>query len=193
MYGGFMYRYIISLILFLSFTAFAEEPSTAQEAEASPKPVNELQLYMGGGLSVNSQHDFDDATGYQFFVGMPLELKDLQDEIKVYAEIGYMDSGSFKDTECFPVNPFINPFGAACLKFKDERKGLWGAGVGEYKFNDQMSGLVRMGLDIGDDDGLIVGFGGKLVFDPSLHGRLEYVIRDETDSIQFNIVFTPGK
>jgi hypothetical protein len=51
--------------------------------------------------------------------------------------------------------------------------------------------LGRAGYDFGDDDGFLFGIGGGYIVNKNLKLRLEYVWRDNVDSLQFNVVFYP--
>jgi hypothetical protein len=51
--------------------------------------------------------------------------------------------------------------------------------------------IGRLGLDFGDDDGLMAGIGVGLLLTKNFKLRLEFVQRDKVDSVQFNFVFQP--
>lgn len=131
-------------------------------------------LYGGAGLSSNSADGFDDnATGFQFFIGYDLKGVKLGTG-RVAVEAGYMDSGDFE-----VCNPFY------CLSGSAE--GLWGTGVVFLPVANQLDFIGRLGLDIGDDDGVMFGVGLGYAIDAKLQLRGEYVIRDNIDSLQANL------
>ena len=133
-------------------------------------------LYAGGGLSSNSVSGGDSATGYQLFLGYDLKGVKLGTKGRVAVEAGYMDSGDVVEV-CIPF------FG--CVS--DSAKGLWGTGVVFLPVANQLDFIGRLGLDIGDDDGVMFGVGLGYALDQKMQLRGEYVIRDNVDSLQANI------
>jgi len=144
---------------------------------AAAQGFDNRRLFFGGGLSQNSISNFDNATGFQVFGGynFPAIVRNFY----VDAEAGYMDTGKFKSS--FPI--------AGAVETK--AKGLWGSGVARYMVAPQVELLGRLGYDFGDDDGVMVGIGAGYIVNKSLKLRLEYVVRDTVDSLQFNVVFYP--
>jgi hypothetical protein len=144
---------------------------------AAAQQFDQRRLYFGGGLSQNKVSGADNATGFQIFGGY--NFRELAPRFSIDAEAGYMDSGKFKTTVPF--------FGTVEAK----AKGLWGAGVARYMVDRQFELLGRLGYDFGDDDGLLFGIGGGYIVNKNLKLRLEYVVRDTIDSLQFNVLFYP--
>ncbi|WP_231878225.1 hypothetical protein, partial [Oleiphilus sp. HI0117] len=127
-----------------------------------------------GGLGMNSLSGFDDAMGFQVFGGYRFDDNLIKvDKVKLAVEAGYMTSGDFDFR-----------FGGSV-----SADGIWAATVADYAVNEQVSGLLRLGLDFGDDDGLLMGFGGEYRVDHNIAVRGEYVIRDNVNSLQVNIVY----
>lgn len=153
---------------------------SASAALAHAQEFNPSKLYLGAGLSSNDVDGADDATGFQFFAGYPLDMVKLG-ELKSAVEVGYMDSGDFE--ECVYV-PFV---GDVCGE--DSAKGLWANYVVSYDFSPQLSGIGRAGLDFGDDDGFMFGVGVGYKLAPQFDIRGEYVVRDHIDSLQANFVY----
>ena len=143
---------------------------------AAAQQFDQRRLFFGGGLSQNKISGADSANGFQIFGGY--NFRELAPKFSIDAEVGYMDSGKFKQT----VGPFT---------VDDKAKGLWGSGVARYMVDRQWELLGRLGYDFGDDDGLMYGIGGGYIVNKNLKLRLEYVIRDSVDSLQFNVVFYP--
>lgn len=134
-------------------------------------------LYAGGGLSSNSVSGGGSATGYQFFLGYDLKGVKLG-KANVAVEAGYMNSGSFDETVCaFTI----------CVTASAEAKGLWGTGVVYMPVANQLDFIGRLGLDIGDDDGIMFGVGLGYALDKKMQLRGEYVLRENIDSLQANI------
>ena len=72
---------------------------------------------------------------------------------------------------------------------RDEKaKGVWSTAVISYPVNGKLSVLGRAGLDFGDDDGFMFGAGMGYQANEKLEMRGEYVVRDNIDSLQFNVV-----
>ena len=131
-------------------------------------------IYAGGGLSSNSLSGFGSEIGYQFFLGYDLKTVKLG-KANLAVEVGYMDSGEFE--QCIPF------FGCA----SESVNGLWSTAVVSMPIAPQLDFLGRIGLDFGDDDGLMFGVGLGYALDKAMQLRGEYVIRDNIDSLQANI------
>ncbi|MGB5397380.1 MAG: porin family protein [Gammaproteobacteria bacterium] len=157
-----MYKIIAVLSLLLVVS-----PTYAQGLDAK-------QIYFGGGIGLNDADFGDDATGFQLFAGIPLPVK--MNKGTLSAEIGYMDSGDFEQTVPF--------FGTVTA----DAKGFWGTAVVSFPLQDNIDVLGRLGLDIGDDDGLMFGAGVGFKIAEKMDVRVEYVIRDNIDSLQANLV-----
>jgi len=69
--------------------------------------------------------------------------------------------------------------------------GLWATVVARLIVTPTIEVLGRVGADFGDDDGLMAGIGVGFNLTKSFKLRFEYVQRENTDSIQLNLVFQP--
>ncbi len=130
-------------------------------------------LYIGGGVNFNS-FGFGNATGIQVLGGYRFNAK-LNGDISSAVEIGYMDSGNF-DNNIFGNN-------------NNDAQGVWLAMVESVPVSNKVDALVRVGVDLGDDDGLMVGAGMGYNFNSQTSLRTEYVVRDNINSFQFNVLF----
>lgn len=139
-------------------------------ADDSKAVIDAKKIYFGGGLGLNSLSgiDFSDATGFQVFAGYELPVEVGNGTLSV--EVGYMDSGNFDG----PGNR--------------KAKGVWANAVVSLPVQNKLSVIGRAGLDFGDDDGLMLGGGLGLQMNEKMEIRAEYVIRDNVDSLQFNLV-----
>lgn len=146
---------------------------------AETTPFNAEDIYVGGGLSSNSASGLDSAMGFQIFAGVPLNV-DLG-SVNSAVEVGYMDSGKME--ACVNV-PF---FGNVCGG--DNATGIWANYVATMPLSGQLYGVGRLGLDFGDDDGLMYGIGVGHGIDDKLDVRGEYVARDNINSLQLNVVY----
>lgn len=142
------------------------------------------RYYVGGGVTFNSTSAYEDATGFQFLAGYCLDLNFKSNKSKTSVEVGYMDSGDFeREVVRFQGNP-----NRPRLVETDTTSfgGLWVSGLGEYVVDKNMHLMGRIGLDAGDDDGLLFGVGAGFNFSRYAQIRAEYVLRDQVESIQMN-------
>ena len=151
--------------------------ATGLSSVAAAQGFDNRRLFFGGGLSQNSVSNFDNATGFQIFGGYNFPA--IARNFYVDAEAGYMDTGKFKRTGC--SGTFCNA----------SASGLWTSGVVRYLVAPNVELIGRAGLDFGDDDGLLFGIGAGYIVNKNLKLRLEFVARDNVDSLQFNAVFYP--
>ncbi len=164
----------ISKILFgtflslISFSLIAQ-PAKTQGSSSNSKPLLERsKLSIGAGLSLNSvDGPVDDELGYQFFAAYKLTRVNLLEGVNSSLELGYMDYG-FDGVD---------------------NDGLWATYVIDGAINSQVNWLARAGFDFGDDSGLMLGMGLSARINKQLKLRMEYVVRDEVDSIQLNLLY----
>ena len=158
---------LVFIILLYVFNAHAEESSKIV--------IDTKNFYFGGGLGLNSLSgiEIDDGLGYQVFAGYVLPVNMPEADLSV--EVGYMDSG----------NVDVNRRGR---NTDVKAKGVWSTAVISFPLKDKFSLLGRAGLDFGDDDGFMFGGGVGYQANEKIEMRGEYVVRDEIDSLQFNVV-----
>jgi len=130
------------------------------------------KLFFGAGVSSNDVSGSDSATGFQIFGGYG--FGEVTRNVFIDAEVGYMDTGNMS-----------RPGGNV------KAKGLWASGVGRLMVAPSVELIGRLGFDFGDDDGLMAGIGAGVLLSKNFKLRLEYVQRDNVNSVQFNIVFQP--
>lgn len=147
---------------------------------AAAQQFDSSKIYFGGGLSQNSLSGFDDATGYQVFGGYPLDVDLGGGQLSV--EVGYMDSGSFE---------YEYQLLGTTYTFEAEATGFWSTAVGEWQLNESLNLIGRLGMDIGDDDGIMFGGGVGYNMTDNIDLRGEYVVRNNVDSLQVNFVYYP--
>jgi hypothetical protein len=134
------------------------------------------RLFFGGGLGVNSVSGADDGVGFQVFGGYNFPA--IARNLYVDAEAGYMDTGNLDRRAC-------------TLGCNAKANGPWTTGVIRYLVTPQVELIGRAGLDLGDDDGFMFGVGAGYIVNKNLKLRGEFVVRDNVDSLQFNVVFYP--
>jgi hypothetical protein len=145
----------------------------ALSSVAVAQGLDTSKLFFGAGVSSNDVSGSDSATGYQIFGGYG--FGEVKPKVFIDAEVGYMDTGNMKRG------------GRGDVK----AKGLWANGVGRLMVAPSVELIGRLGLDFGDDDGLMAGIGVGFLLSKNIKLRLEFVQRDSVDSIQFNFVFQP--
>ena len=130
------------------------------------------KLFFGAGLSSNDVSGSDSATGYQIFGGYG--FGEVTPKVFIDAEVGYKDTGNMTRRG---GNVKAN--------------GLWANGVGRLMLAPSIELIGRLGLDFGDDDGLMAGIGAGVLLSKNFKLRLEFVQRDNVNSVQFNFVYQP--
>jgi hypothetical protein len=140
----------------------------AQAHAQQNKPLLERNEFsIGVGISYNdisSPNESD--TGFQFIGAYSLSQVNLMEGINSSVEFGFMDFG-----------------------FDEDDTGIWASYVVDGAISGEFGWLAQAGLDIGDDSGLLIGAGLKYKLNDKSDLRLEYVIRDEVDSLQVNFLY----
>jgi len=156
-------KYLVALTAALILTTQA---STAQAAENKPL-LDSSQFAIGAGISNNSvDGPLSSETGFQFFGAYDLSMVNLMEGVNSSVDVGFMDYG-----------------------FANDSTGLWSTYVVSGKFAKQFGWLGRLGFDFGDDSGVMFGVGADYTINKKMDIRLEYVVRDEVDSLQFNFLY----
>ncbi len=145
--------------------------SSAANAEGA---IDAQRIYLGGGLGFNSLPGYGSARGFQFFGGYDFAFK-LNDDISSAIEIGYMDTGDFDRYNGTNSN--------------EDVKGLWVAMLESVPLSNKTDMLVRLGYDFGDDDGVLLGTGMQYKFTTKVAMRMEYIARQNVNSLQANVLF----
>lgn len=159
--------------------AFADDFDN-QHTNASNQAANvPAGLYIGGGINYNSLDlgsmfsvaDRETAGGFQLFAGVPIESSIAG--FKTFAEVGFFQTEGFD-------------FGA---NNKERVRGVWGAGVLQRDLNEinpNLYALARAGLEVGDDDGVFMGFGAGYRVSSKVDVRAEFLNKDLLTSYQLN-------
>lgn len=157
-------KYLIPSILAMSIVSM---PAIAEQAASKPL-LEKSKFSIGLGIANNSVGgSIDDETGFQFFGAYDLDKVNLMQGVNTSLEFGYMDYGDF-------------PGGNS--------GGIWVTGVVDGNISGKVGWLARLGLDLGDDDGLMFGAGLGVGLNDRMQLRFEYVVRDNIDSLQLNFV-----
>lgn len=136
--------------------------------------IKTSQMYLGGGIGFNSLAAAGSARGFQIVGGYEFATK-LNEDITSAVELGYMDSGDFDQLN-------------SSTKI-DAAKGVWLAYVGSVPLTSKTDVLARAGFDFGDDDGVLLGTGMQYKFTTKVAMRMEYVARQNVNSLQANVLF----
>jgi len=160
-----MMRNIHNYLTALCFALLSGVYVTSVFADEGEPLLDKSMFSIGTGISRNSISGFDE-TGFQFFVAYDLNQINVMEGVKSSVEFGFMDYG-----------------------FSIDSTGIWGNYVVDGVINEKLGWLARLGLDIGDDSGLMIGAGVSYATDDKIELRGEYVVRDEVDSLQFNFLY----
>jgi len=135
--------------------------------------IDARRIYVGGGLGFNSLPGFGSARGFQLFGGYDFNFK-LNEDISTALELGYMGSGDFDQYK----GPNSN----------EDATGFWAAVLESVPLSSKTDMLVRLGYDFGDDDGFLLGTGMQYKFNTKLAFRMEYIARQNVNSLQANVL-----
>ena len=162
--------------VFLSFLMLFS--CSALAAQGGSITLQTSSFYLGGGFGFNG-HGGGRSVGYQILGGYEFAGK-LNGDIATAIELGYMDTDNF-ETKTLPEGTSTTT--------RSEAKGVWLNLVWDYPISNRVAGLWRVGVDFGDDDGLMAGAGMGYSFNRNWSLRTEYVIREAVDSFQFNLLY----
>jgi len=155
-------------IALLTTTLLAAVTLTSAIADEKPPLLDRSQFSLGAGLSNNSlSGPFNDEIGFQIFGAYNLTAINLMQGVYTSVEVGYMDYG-FDGTDT---------------------NGIWATAVVDGPIAKNFGWLGRLGFDFGDDSGLMLGGGISYSLNKKLELRGEYVVRDQIDSFQFNVLY----
>jgi hypothetical protein len=162
-----MMRNIQKYLSALSFALLSSTLLAPVLADESDPLMDKGKFSIGAGISTNSiSGPSSDEAGFQFFGAYDLTQVNLVDSVKSSVEFGLMDYG-----------------------FSGDSTGIWATYVVSGPFTGRFGWLGRLGLDVGDDNGLMAGAGLSWAVNSKMDLRGEYVIRDNVDSLQFNFLY----
>ena len=151
--------YTVIISLFTASSALAADNGQQALLDAD-------KFSVGGGLTSNSVTGSSDEMGFQVFAAYDLNQVKFIDGVDSAVEFGYGDFG-----------------------FANSATSIWGNFVIDGPISGQFGWVGRAGLDLGDDSGLMFGFGASYIMNQKLDLRLEYVIRDDVNAMQFNVLY----
>jgi hypothetical protein len=136
-------------------------------ADESDPLLEKSKFSIGAGIANNSiSGPVSDEIGFQIFGAYDLSQVNLVDSVKSSVEFGLMDYG-----------------------FSGDSTGIWATYVVDGPISGRFGWVGRLGLDVGDDSGLMLGAGLSWGVNSKTNLRFEYVIRDDVDSLQFNFLY----
>lgn len=141
-------------------------------AMSSAYEINSAKFYGGTGLTFNTV-GVGNATGLQIFAGYKFDAK-INTDISSAIEIGFMNTGNFDNRY----------FGGS-----SSAQGVWASLVESVPVTNRIDANIRAGADFGDDDGFLVGAGMGYHIDNRTDFITEYVVRNNINSFQFNVLF----
>jgi hypothetical protein len=139
---------------------------------SSAYEINSAKLYGGTGLTFNTL-GIGNATGLQIFAGYKFDAK-INTDISSAVEVGFMNTGNFNNRY----------FGGS-----SSAQGVWASLVESVPVTNKIDANIRAGADFGDDDGFLVGAGMGYHIDNRTDFRTDYVVRNNINSFQFNVLF----
>ena len=160
-----MMRNIPNYLTVLCFALLSGVYVTSVFADEGEPLLDKGMFSIGTGISSNSVSGVDE-TGFQFFAAYDLNQINVMEGVKSSVEFGFMDYG-----------------------FSSDSTGIWGTYVVDGIISEKLGWLARLGIDIGDDNGLMIGAGVSYATNDKIELRGEYVVRDEVDSLQFNFLY----
>lgn len=129
--------------------------------------LDKSKFSIGAGISYNSiSGPVSDEIGFQLSGAYDLSQVNLVESVKSSIEFGLIDYG-----------------------YSNDSLGIWATYVVDGPISGRYGWLGRLGLDVGDDSGLMLGAGLSWRANSNTNLRFEYVIRDEVDSLQFNYLY----
>lgn len=140
--------------------------------------------YIGVGITGSEPDDDDNfkgAAGFQIYGGYMLEQK-IADVVNISIEFGYHDTGDFDG-----ANKIVNGNVVNDPSFNDA--GVWVSGVFSYNIVEDFDIQGTIGVDFGDDDGLLIGGGVVYHLTDRVNLNLALIGRSESTSGQFNVTY----
>lgn len=135
------------------------------------------RFYYGGGLSMNTLVNTRWAAGAQVLTGYDTGFA--AGRMSLDVELGYLDTGNMKfDTQ-------------VDSRVATRASGVWLSGMARVPVGYGWEALGRLGGDFGDDAGLLLGIGAGVELTRDVKLRAEYVIRENIDALQMNLVYRP--
>lgn len=161
--------------------ALAAGTSVAQAAEYENQAG---PLYLGAGINENSLSGWGSSSGFQIFGGYRFgRVTTGGAPLNLSVEAGYMTTGTFHRTAYTAYGPVT----------QDQRdQGAWATGVVSVPVGNNIDVLGRLGVDLGDNSGIMAGVGAGFHITPAAEARVEYVVQPNLNSLQLNFVFYPG-
>jgi hypothetical protein len=155
-------------------TIIALSLTTSSLTFAATTDFDLTKVYVGGGLGHTTYSYSRDVSGvsYQVFAGYELDdivnltkLGRFGEKLDLAVEVGYL---------------------AASLDYGINNSGVWSTAVAGYQISNDFKALVRLGYNIGDYNGHMIGVGAEYKINDNFDVRADVVTRPSTNSLQLN-------
>lgn len=133
------------------------------------------RIYYGAGLSMNTLANTELGYGAQVLTGYDTGLA--VGRMALDVELGYLNTGNMK---------FDKQVGS---RIATRASGVWLSGVARAPVITGWEALARLGGDFGDDAGLLLGIGAGVEVTRDVKLRIEYVLRENIDALQLNVIY----
>lgn len=163
---------INTLVLGMDYS-FGEAPLRRPSNTA----LDTRRLYYGTGLSVNTLVNTRWGVGAQVLTGYDTGLA--VGRMALDVELGYLNTGNMK---------FDTQIGS---RVATRAAGVWLSSVARVLVRHGWEALGRLGGDFGDDAGLLLGVGAAVELTGEVKLRVEYVLRENIDALQLNVIYRP--
>lgn len=135
------------------------------------------RIYYGAGLSMNTLANTKLGYGAQVLTGYDTGLA--VGRMALDVELGYLNTGNMR---------FDTQMGS---RIATRASGVWLSGVARVLVITGWEALARLGGDFGDDAGLLLGIGAGVEVTRDVKLRIEYVVRENIDALQLNVIYRP--
>ncbi len=145
--------------------------------------------YIGLGLTASvpeEDSNYKNAAGFQIYGGYKFENENFDWKILNYVDIA-IEAG-FHDTGDYDGSPKVVN-GSIVRADSYNSAGIWAAGVFSYNFSESFDAQGTLGVDLGDDDGVLFGGGVVYHFNDRINLNFAIIKRPESQSTQFNATY----
>jgi hypothetical protein len=161
-----------TLVLGVDYTFGAAPLRRPSSAALDPR-----RLYYGAGLSMNTLANTRWGFGAQVLTCYDSGLA--VGRMALDAELGYLNTGNMEfDTQ-------------VDSRVATRAAGVWLSGVARVPVSYGWEAFGRLGGDFGDDAGLLLGVGAAVELTRDVKLRIEYVVRENIDALQLNVIYRP--
>lgn len=169
-------------LLLVAAGTLISAPAMAAKVDTKVDDFSVSRFYMGAGLNKTELTDdpfgyYDDAQGFELFVGYDLGLG--FEQFKLMVEAGYYNSGDFEGKNILLVTPDFDV------------RSTWAAAVLNFTPVRNLDLMFRVGYGRGDSEakGGFGGVGAGYWFAKNFGARVTYTERDDLDTVAAYAMF----